>query len=91
MSKKKMARKFVDWTDSWNRELHEAIEAKIQAAYSSMYSNSVGDKIDLEARETRLREMREFYYARMNNTSTLLVAVASLAVSAAALVVSLVH
>lgn len=28
MNKKRLVRWFVDWTDSWNREFHEAIESK---------------------------------------------------------------
>jgi len=88
---KKLARWFVDWTDGWNRELHEAIEAKVRAAYSSMYSNPEGGKVDLEQMDKRMREMRDFYYARMTNTSMLLVAFAALVVSVLAMVVSILH
>ncbi|AOK14845.1 hypothetical protein WJ85_34540 [Burkholderia ubonensis] len=91
MDKKKLARWFVDWTDGWNRELHEAIEAKIQAAYSSMYSNPEGGKVDLEQMDNRVREMRNFYYARMTNTSMLLMTIVALAVSVLALIVSILH
>lgn len=91
MLKKKIARWFVDWTDSWNHELHDAIEAKIRKAYSSMYSNPDGGTVDLRLMNERMKEMRDFYYARMTNTSMLLVAAAALAVSIVALVVSLVH
>ncbi|WP_431020828.1 hypothetical protein ACQ4K0_32135 [Burkholderia cepacia] len=88
---KKLARWFVEWTDGWNREVHEAIEAKIRAAYSSMYSDPEGGKVDLEQMDKRMREMRDFYYARMTNTSMLLVAIVALAVSVLALVVSIPH
>lgn len=91
MSRKKLARWFVDWTDSWNREVHEAIEAKIRAAYSSMYSNPEGGKVDIEQMDKRMRGMRDFYYTRMTNTSMLLVAIVALAVSVWVLVVSILH
>jgi hypothetical protein len=42
MDKKRIVRWFVDWTDGWNGEFHQAIEAKVQAEYSRMYSNPEG-------------------------------------------------
>jgi hypothetical protein len=90
MYKRKLARWFVAWIDSWNRELHEEIEANIRAAYSSTYSNPEGGKVDLELMDKRMKGMRDFYYARITNTSMLLVSIVALAVSFVALVVSLV-
>lgn len=29
MYKRRIVRWFVSWTDSWNREIHEAIEANV--------------------------------------------------------------
>ncbi|ACB65898.1 hypothetical protein [Burkholderia ambifaria] len=90
MDKKRIVRRFVDWTDGWNREFHQAIEAKVQAEYSRMYSNPEGGKVALEQMDSRMRQMREFYYARMTNTAMLLVAVSSALVSLCALVVSII-
>lgn len=90
MDKKRIVRSFVEWTDGWNREIHQAIEGKVQAEYSRMYSNPNGGPLDLEQMDSRMRQMREFYYARMMNSAMLLVAVSSALVSLCALVVSIV-
>jgi hypothetical protein len=90
MDKKRIVRWFVDWTHGWNVEFHQAIEAKVQAEYSRVYSNPEGGTVDLEQMDSRMRQMREFYYARMTNTAMLLVAASSTVVSLCALVASIV-
>lgn len=85
MYKRRLVRWFVDWTDSWNREFHEAIEAKIQAEYSRLFPNGAADP------DATIKQMHNFYYARMTNTSTLLVAVLALTVSVIAVIVSAWH
>lgn len=90
MDKKCIVRSFVEWTDGWNREFHQAIEGKVQAEYSRLFPNSEGGIVDLEQMDRRMLQMREFYYARMTNTAMLLVAVSSTLVSLCALVVSIV-
>lgn len=82
MNKKRLVRWFVNWTDSWNREFHEAIEANVQAEFRRLFPNGAKDT------EAMIVQMRNFYYARLTNTSTLLVAIAAVVVSILALVAS---
>ncbi|MBU9219226.1 hypothetical protein KTD55_34820 [Burkholderia gladioli] len=83
MYKRRIVRWFVSWSDSWNREFHEAIEAKVQAEFRRQFPEGARDA------EAMIEKMRSFYYARMTNTSTLLVAILALFVSIVALVVPL--
>lgn len=75
---------FVDWTDSWNREFHDAIEAKIQAEFQRQFPRGAEDT------DAMIEKMRSFYYARVTNTSTLLVAVAALIIAVLGIAVSLI-
>jgi hypothetical protein len=84
VNKKRVVQWFVRWTDSWNREFHEAIERNVQNEFKRMFPDGAKDT------EAMIEKMRGFYYARMTNTSTLLVAIIALLVSFLALVVSLV-
>ncbi|MFP3506915.1 hypothetical protein [Burkholderia sp. SIMBA_062] len=45
MGKRKLVRWFVDWTDSWNHEFHEAIEAKIHGEYKKMFPDGAAGPI----------------------------------------------
>ncbi len=84
MNKRCMVRWFVRWTDSWNREFYEAIESNVHAEFNRMFpSGASGLKAEID-------KMRSFYYARMSNTSTLLVAILALIVALLALLVSVV-
>ncbi|MEX3845585.1 hypothetical protein [Paraburkholderia sp. BR10882] len=81
LNKRRLVRWFLSWTDSWNEEVHEAIESIVHTEYARMFPNGAQDPQIVE-------QMRTFYYARMMNTAILLVAVSSLVVSLCALVVS---
>lgn len=87
MHKKRIVRWFVDWTDGWNRELHEAIEANVHEEFRKMFPQGLQNR---EESGPMIERMRSFYYARMMNSATLLVAVSSALVSLCALVVSIV-
>ncbi|KVD07868.1 hypothetical protein WM04_12260 [Burkholderia ubonensis] len=87
MYKRRIVRWFVAWTDSWNREIHEAIEAKVHAEFRAQFPQGLRNEEDTEP---MIERMRSFYYARMTNTATLLVAVSSVLVSFCALAVSIV-
>jgi hypothetical protein len=87
MDKRRIVRWFVDCTDSWNGEFHDAIEAKVQAEFRKLFPNGLRDETDPGP---MIERMRTFYYARMTNTAMLLVAVASTLVSLCALAVSIV-
>jgi hypothetical protein len=82
MFKRRLVR-FVDWTDSWNREFHEAIEAKVQAEFRKLFPHGARDT------DAMIEKMRGFYYARMTNTSTLLVAILALVIAVLGIAVSL--
>lgn len=85
-----MKKKFVRWlvkaTDSWNKEFHDAIEANISAAYRASYPNVT----DLDEIVAKKKDMRDFYYLRMNNTGMLLITVASVVISSFALLAAFV-
>lgn len=74
-------------TDSFNREWHANIERKVME--EAMWLHSDRD-IPLETREENIKKMREFYYARMSSSSSLLIATSSLFVSVVALIVAIV-
>ncbi|WP_152603454.1 MULTISPECIES: hypothetical protein [Burkholderia] len=83
MSKQWFVRRFVDWTDSWNHEFHEAIEAKVQAEFRQLFPQGA------ENPDAMIEKMRSFYYARMTNTSTLLVAILALVIAVLGIAVPL--
>lgn len=85
MSKRKLVRWFVDWTDSWNHEFHEAIEAKIHGEYKKMFPDGAADP------DETIKGMRSFYYARLTTTATLLLAVVAIAISTISVVLSILH
>jgi len=83
MDKGKLARWFVDVTDGWNKALHNAFEQNVHEEYRRTNPNAVGDV------EGDIKRMREFYYRRMTNTATLLIAITSCAVALLALFISI--
>lgn len=85
--KRWMVRKLVDWTHDWNSEIHRAIEAKVHAEYRAMWPD---DAESLDAKQKTIGKMRDFYYARMNATASLLFAGVALVVAATALVLAVI-
>lgn len=43
MYKRRLVRWSVNWTDSWNREFHEAIEAKVHAEFRQLFPEGAQD------------------------------------------------
>jgi hypothetical protein len=82
--KRWLVRWFVDWNDSWNGEFHEAIEAKVQAEFRRQFPDGAQDT------EAMIEKMRSFYYARMTNTSTLMVAILALVIAVLGIAVPLI-
>lgn len=84
--KNTVVRALLRWVDGWNKEIHSAIEANVFSEHNKMFpGGSDGEKI-----ETRINDMRTFYYARLTNTANLLVACVAVLVSIVALFVSIV-
>jgi len=77
----------MDWTHDWNSEIHRAIEAKILAEYKAMWPD---DAESLDEKRKTIGKMRDFYYARMNATASLLFAGVALVVAVTALVLAVV-
>ncbi|WP_175785288.1 hypothetical protein [Burkholderia ambifaria] len=74
------------FTHGWNKEIHDAIEAKISEEYGRMFPDVEG----LEKIDALKKQMREFYYQRMMNTATLLLATSSLLVAFVSVIVALI-
>lgn len=87
MLKTRVIRAFIDFTDSWNKEFHNAIEEKVHQAYQQLFPNP--ESHNPEERDERIKNMREFYYARMTNTAVILLATLSIVVALIALLVSI--
>jgi hypothetical protein len=82
--KRKLAQAFVRFTDGWNKEFHEAIEANVREGFKQTFQNID----DIDKVDEIMKRMREFYYQRMMNTAMLLIAAASVMVALASLIVS---
>ncbi|HFF8940177.1 hypothetical protein [Serratia marcescens] len=87
MLRKKVVRAFIDYTDPWNKEFHNAIEEKVHQAYRQTFPDP--ESHNAEERDERIKNMREFYYARMTNTAVILLATFSVMVALIALLVSI--
>lgn len=74
-------------TNAFNKEWHKNIEMEIIEASREFHQN---DNIPLDKRTKNTEEMREFYYARMSNSSNLLLALSSFFISTTALIVSVI-
>lgn len=72
----------MNWTGEWNREVHEAIEAKVLEEYKRLFPPGEPD-----AGKT-ISEMRMFYYGRMTNTTNVLIGGVALLVAFVSLIVS---
>lgn len=82
MLKRKLVQTLVDWLGEWNEEVHTAVEAKIFAEHRRAFPD--GDNDVAKTIET----MRAFYYNRMANTATILIGAVALLVAFASLIVS---
>lgn len=87
--KKFVVRALVDITDGWNKEIHDAIESKVLAGYQQTFPPSADD--DIDQRNKRLSNMREFYYARMAATASILISTIALLVAVAAFVIQMIN
>lgn len=67
MLKRRLVRMLVNWTGEWNREVHEAIEAKVFEEHGRLFPNGEPDAA------TTISDMRAFYYSRMANTTNALI------------------
>jgi len=82
MMKRTVVLKVMGWTEEWNNEIHQAVEARVFAEYTKMFPTGASD------REAMITNMRTFYYARMSTTATILIAVVAVLVSLISLLVS---
>lgn len=90
MFKKRCAKWFIGFTDSWNYEFHQEIEARVDAEYTWRLKQRLNpEKVSLDEMAASKKEMREFYYARMSNTASLIVSAASCVIAVVALLVAL--
>lgn len=87
MCKRTIVRRFVNFTHGWNKELHQAIEGRVQAEYKRMFSDGTPKGIDSDA---TMETMRSFYYQRMMTTANLLLSGSTFIVSVVALLFSLI-
>lgn len=86
--KQKLVTKLVDVTHEWNSLFHKAIEDRIFRGYHDMFTEEARNSMSAEKREELIKEMREFYYARMSTTASLLLAVVSTVIAVIALIVA---
>lgn len=85
--KQKIVDVFVNYTHEWNMAMHNAIERKVFEGYHALHPHGLKD---CDAVEKYIDNMRAFYYQRMINTATMLLAGASLLVASVALIVALI-
>lgn len=85
--KKKLVVWFVDYTEGWNYEFHEAIEKKVLAEFKKCYPENISDTA---VKEKTISNMRSFYYSRMTNTAMLLIAASSVLFSIIAIAIALI-
>lgn len=86
--KQKLVTKFVDVTHEWNSLFHKAIEDRILRGYHDMFTEEARNSMLAKEREDLIKGMREFYYARMSTTASLLLAVVSTVIAVVALIVA---
>ncbi|MGI2227432.1 hypothetical protein [Shewanella frigidimarina] len=86
-----MYKKFINVifnaTDAFNKEWHANIERNVIEASKQFHTN---EEISLEERDKNTKQMREFYYARMSNSSNFLIALSSFFISSTALIVAII-
>lgn len=82
MYKRRIVRALVDWLGDWNKEVHEAVEAKVISEYKRMFPEGAKDPTET------LGKMRAFYYNGISTTANLVIAGLALLVAIASLLVS---
>ena len=83
--KRKLVRLVVDSVDSWNKEVHQALEEKVSAAYKQHFPQY---EASLKEKNERMNDMRSYYKAGMTTTASLLVAAVALFIAVIALLVA---
>ncbi|CAI2035430.1 hypothetical protein [Serratia quinivorans] len=86
-----LVRKFISLTDGWNKEFHDAIEENVFLEYHKLFPTKNTDDFSegqLEERRKQIEKMREFYYQRMVQTSSLLIGGISILIAIIALIIS---
>lgn len=86
--KQKIVTKFVCVTHEWNSLVHKAVDDRIYRAYHDMYTEEARNSMSHEEIDERIKGMRDFYYARMSTTASLLLAVVSTIIAVIALIVA---
>lgn len=86
--KQKLVTKFVDVTHEWNSLFHKAIEDRIYRGYHDMFTEEARNSMSTEQMENLIKGMREFYYARMSTTASLLLALVSTVIAVIALILA---
>lgn len=84
---KKFIKVIFNATDAFNKEWHENIEKNVIEASKQLHGN---EEISFQEKDKNTKQMREFYYARMSNSSNLLIAIASFFISATALIIAII-
>lgn len=88
--RRRIVERIIGSIANWNEDIHNALEMRIQDEDKKYFPPSPKNEEEREARNQRIEKMREFYYGRMINTASLMVAMSSLVVALVALVVALV-
>lgn len=83
--KRKLVRLVFNWTDEWNKEVHQAFEERVIREYHNSFPNCNDDE---EKRAKRIANMRAYYTAGMTTTASLLLAAVALFVAFVALIVA---
>ncbi len=82
MIKRRLIAALLNWIDGWNTEIHNSVESRVQSEYRLMFREGA------EGAGETIKNMREFYYTRITNTTNLLVGVAALLIAFVSLIVS---
>ena len=84
--KRTLVRYFVNWTDGWNKEFHNAIETKVSEGYRDYNPDCNGTLEEIAAEKDKIRT---FYYGRMLGTATLLIGMISALLALMAIVITI--
>jgi len=80
--RRKLVLHFINSVNGWNKEFHDATEARVMLEYKKTYPNGTGEP------EKIINDMRTFYYMRIAATANILLAGMAVLVSFVALAVS---
>ena len=83
--KERIIEKAMTFIDGWNEVIHKAFEKRIVDEYKRSFPHGIENE---DERTKMMERMRQFYYTRMMASATIIVAVASLAVSFLALIIA---